>query len=193
MRVIFAYIDYNEPRYYNPRSVFLLIVLAFLTYLVSPWSSMQRKEREGLMLVYPAIIFIYWFLFQVMQLSLDPHVHYYLGPTGLNAWMPMLLATTRHDPDMEVRKGAMDCISKIGRVNDDVIQAMNENLAGNNSSVDNAAFGVLAAFSNRSKEAFVSLIKAMRNCPDGDGWRDDAGQAEGRPGIEGHPRRHAHR
>jgi len=87
MHVIFAYIDYNEPRYYNARSVFLLIVLAFLTYLVSPWSSMQRKERKGLMLVYPAIIFVYWFLFQVMQFSFDPHVHYYLGPTGLNAWM----------------------------------------------------------------------------------------------------------
>jgi len=84
---MFAYIDYNEPRYYSARSILLLLVLGFLAYLVSPLSSMQRKEREGLLVVYPAIILAYWLLFQVGMLSLDPHVHYYLGPTGVYVWM----------------------------------------------------------------------------------------------------------
>lgn len=90
-----------------------------------------------------------------------------LGTNAVEA-LTILVVTTRHDPDMEVRTGAMDCISKIGQVNDDVIQAMNENLAGNNPSVDYTAYEVLAKFSERSKEAFVSLIKAMRTCPDGE-------------------------
>jgi ankyrin repeat protein len=88
-----------------------------------------------------------------------------LGANAAEA-LPMLVAITRNDPDLEVRKGAIDCISKIGQVNEDVIQAMNEILAGNNSSDAYAAYEVLAGFSERSKEAFVSLIKAMRTCPD---------------------------
>lgn len=84
---MFAYIDYGEPKYYSARSILLLIVLGFLVYLVSPLNSMRRKEREGLLLVYPAIIFVYWLIFQVRLLSLAPHVHFYLGPTGGYAWM----------------------------------------------------------------------------------------------------------
>ena len=79
---MFAYIDYSEPRYYSARSILLLLMLGFLLFLVSPLSSMQRKEREGLLVVYPAIILAYWLLFQVGLLSLDPHVHYYWDPTG---------------------------------------------------------------------------------------------------------------
>jgi len=48
----------------------------------SPFNPMQRKERQGLLLVYPAIIFIYWVMFQVRLMSLDPHVHHHLGLTG---------------------------------------------------------------------------------------------------------------
>jgi hypothetical protein len=65
----------------------LLIVLSFLAYLVSPFNSMRRKEQEGLLLVYPAIIFVYWLLFQVELLSLYPYVHYYLGPAKVYVWM----------------------------------------------------------------------------------------------------------
>jgi hypothetical protein len=84
---MFACIDSGEPSYYSARSILLLLTLCLLTYLVSSFNSMQRKEREGLLLVYPAIILIYWVLFQVRLLSLDPHVHYYLGPTGVYTWM----------------------------------------------------------------------------------------------------------
>jgi len=84
---MFAYIDSGEPSYYSARSILLLITLCFLTYLVSPFNSMPRKEREGLLIVYPAIILVYCVLFQVRLLSLDPHVHYYLGPTGVYTWM----------------------------------------------------------------------------------------------------------
>ena len=48
---------------------------------------MRRQEREGLLVVYPAIILVYWFMFQVGLLSLDPSVHYYLGPTAVYVWM----------------------------------------------------------------------------------------------------------
>lgn len=84
---MFAYIDYSEPKYYSARSVVLLLVLSFLAYLVSPLNSMRRQEREGLLIVFPAIILVYWLLFQVGLLSLDPHVHYYLGPTAVYVWL----------------------------------------------------------------------------------------------------------
>ncbi len=79
--------DRSEAKYYNSRSILLLLVLCFLAYLVSPLNSMQRMEREGLLVVYPAIILAYWFLFQVGMLSLEPGVHYYLGPNGVYVWM----------------------------------------------------------------------------------------------------------
>jgi hypothetical protein len=84
---MFSYANYAEFRLYNGKSILLLMVLSFLAYLVSPLNSMRRKEQEGLLLVYPALILVYWWIFQVCQLSLDPHVHYYLGPTKVYAWM----------------------------------------------------------------------------------------------------------
>jgi len=89
-----------------------------------------------------------------------------LGTNAAEA-LPMLVQTCLHDSDTEVRKSSMECISKIGQINDDIIHAMNENLASADSSIDYAAYGVLAGFSDRSKDAFVSLMKAMRTCPDG--------------------------
>ena len=79
--------DYDEPSYFSSKSILLLITMAFLVYLVSPLNSMRRKEREGLLLVYPVIIFVYWLIFQARLLSLDPHVHFYLGQTGVYTWM----------------------------------------------------------------------------------------------------------
>jgi len=89
-----------------------------------------------------------------------------LGTNAAEA-LPMLVQTCLHDSDTEVRKGAMECISKIGQINDDIIHAMGENLTSADSSIDNAAYGVLAGFADRSKAAFVLLMKAMRTCPDG--------------------------
>ena len=85
--IMFAYIDFGKPSYYSARSTLLLVMLCFLAYLVSPFNPMQRKERQGLLLVYPAIIFIYWVMFQVRLMSLDPHVHHHLGLTGVYSWM----------------------------------------------------------------------------------------------------------
>lgn len=84
---MFADIDSGEPSYYSARSILLLITLCFLAYLVSPFNSMQRKERGGLLLVFPAIILAYWVLFQERLLSLDPYVHYYLGPAEVDVWL----------------------------------------------------------------------------------------------------------
>lgn len=84
---MFALSDLGEPSYYSARSILLLVTLCFLAYLVSPFNPMQRKERQGLLLVYPAIIFVYWVMFQVRLMSLDPHVYYSLGSKGVYAWM----------------------------------------------------------------------------------------------------------
>jgi hypothetical protein len=83
---MFAYIDYSKLRVYDGKSILLLIVLTFLAYLVSPFNSMRRKEQEGLLAVYPAIIFVYWWIFQANLLSLDPYVHYHFGSSGVFAW-----------------------------------------------------------------------------------------------------------
>jgi membrane-associated HD superfamily phosphohydrolase len=81
-----AWIDYSIPKLFNAKSVVLLLVLSFLAYLVSPRSPLDKKERDRLVLVYPLLIFVYVLLFQVFLLSLNPHVHYYLGPTGVFTW-----------------------------------------------------------------------------------------------------------
>jgi membrane-associated HD superfamily phosphohydrolase len=81
-----AWIDYSTPKLFNAKSVVLLLVLSFLAYLVSPRSPLDKEERNRLVLVYPLLIFVYVLLFQVFLLSLNPHVHYYLGPTGVFTW-----------------------------------------------------------------------------------------------------------
>ena len=82
-----AYMDDGEPRYFSIKSILLLILMGWLVYLISPLNSMARKERAELLLVYPALIIVYWVTFQVRLLSLDPHVSYYLGPDGLYVWI----------------------------------------------------------------------------------------------------------
>ena len=67
-----AFIDYSEPQYYNSRTILLLLGLGFLAWLVSPLNAMPPKERAGLLLVCPALILVYWFIFQVGLLSLNP-------------------------------------------------------------------------------------------------------------------------
>jgi len=81
-----AWIDYSIPKLFNAKSVILLLVLIFLAYLISPRSSLDKKERDRLVLVYPLLVFVYVLLFQVFFLSLNSHVHYYLGPTGVFTW-----------------------------------------------------------------------------------------------------------
>jgi hypothetical protein len=81
---MFAYVNYRDLRLCNGTSIVLLIVLSFLAYLVSPQNSMRRTEQDGLLLVYPAIVAVYWFIFLAKRLCLDPVVHY--GGTGVFVW-----------------------------------------------------------------------------------------------------------
>jgi hypothetical protein len=76
----------NEPELFNAKSVFLLLALSFLAYLVSPLSALEKEERKRLTLVFPLLIFVYVFLFQVSLLSVNPHVHYYLGTVTFFVW-----------------------------------------------------------------------------------------------------------
>jgi hypothetical protein len=62
------------------------VVLSIAAFLVSPLSPLDREARRSLVVVYPAAIFIYWFLFLHQLMSLDPHVHYYLSPRGAYTW-----------------------------------------------------------------------------------------------------------
>ncbi len=76
-----------ETRVINAKGIFLLILLGFLAYLVSPLNPMGKKERRNLLLVYPALLIVCWFLIFVRMLSLSPHVHYYLDPDAGGAWV----------------------------------------------------------------------------------------------------------
>jgi hypothetical protein len=81
------YTFYGAPGLCDGRSIWLVIVLGLLAYLASPLNPMQRKERQGLLLVYPALIFVYWLLFQVNLLSLTSHSGIYFGPSGTYVWL----------------------------------------------------------------------------------------------------------
>jgi hypothetical protein len=76
-----------ETRVINAKGFFLLILLGFLAYLVSPLNPMSKKERHQLLLVYPALIIVYWFLIFVKMLSLTPTVHYLLDPDAGGVWV----------------------------------------------------------------------------------------------------------
>ena len=78
--------DNSAPELFNAESVILLLVLIFLAYLVSPYSSLGKAERDRLVLVYPLLVFVYVFLFQVSLLSVNPFIHYYLGSKSFFTW-----------------------------------------------------------------------------------------------------------
>jgi hypothetical protein len=67
-------------------SRFLLVALSLAALSVSPVSPLNREARRSLVLVFPAGIFIFWFLFLQQLMSLDPHIHYYLSPRGVFSW-----------------------------------------------------------------------------------------------------------
>jgi len=81
-----AWIDYSTPKFFNAKSVVLVLVLSFLAYLISSRSPLEKQERDRLALVYPLLVFVYYLLFQSFLVSLNPHIHYYLGPTGVFTW-----------------------------------------------------------------------------------------------------------
>ena len=82
-----AYIDRSIPKLLNTRGEFLLITLGILAFLVSPLSPVPRKVRDNLVLLFPPGIFIYFFLFQTLLISLKPGIIYYLSPNGIYAWI----------------------------------------------------------------------------------------------------------
>jgi hypothetical protein len=84
---MFAMSGLTGPRFINAKGIFLLILLGFLAYLVSPLNPMSKKERHYLLLVYPALIIVYWFLVYVKMLSLTPYVHYLLDPSEGGVWL----------------------------------------------------------------------------------------------------------
>jgi len=84
---MYAWIDHRPPTLLNGTSVFLLIVLSLAALSVSPLSPLDRDARRSLVLVLPAGIFLYWFLFLQQLMSLDPHIHYYLSPRGVYSWI----------------------------------------------------------------------------------------------------------
>jgi hypothetical protein len=72
MKGVLARIDFETPRLYNGRTIWLLIVLSLLAYLVSPLN--------------PMLLFVYWFFFQVMMVSLNPHFSLHVGLSQAFAW-----------------------------------------------------------------------------------------------------------
>jgi hypothetical protein len=84
---MFAWIDYRPPTLLNGMSWLLLVALSFAALSVSPISPLGREARRSLVLVFPAGIFIFWFLFLQQLVWLNPHIHYYLGPRGVYSWI----------------------------------------------------------------------------------------------------------
>jgi hypothetical protein len=81
-----AWIDHSIPKFFSGKGIVLILALGFLAFLISPLSPLEKKERDRLALVYPMLVFVYFLLFQFFLLSLNPSVHYYLGPTGVFVW-----------------------------------------------------------------------------------------------------------
>jgi len=82
-----AYIDYREPVLFNDQSGALIIVFLLMAALVSPLSPLDMRLKNRLTALYLPAIFLWWFFFKFMLFSLDPHIHYYLGPRGRFSWM----------------------------------------------------------------------------------------------------------
>ena len=82
-----AWIDYSTPQFFNAKSVILVLVFSCLAFMVSPLSPLERLSQDRLALFLPPAILIYWYLFQFQLMSLNPHIHYYLSPTGYFKWM----------------------------------------------------------------------------------------------------------
>lgn len=82
-----AWIDYSTPQLYSAKSIILLIVFSCVAFLVSSLSPLERPAQDRFALFIPPAILVYWYLFQFQLMSLDPHVHYYLSPTGYFKWM----------------------------------------------------------------------------------------------------------
>jgi len=82
-----AWIDYSTPQFFNVKSVVLVLVFSCVAFLVSPLSPLERTAQDRFALLVPPAILVYWYLFQFQLMSLDPHVHYYLSPTGYFKWM----------------------------------------------------------------------------------------------------------
>ena len=80
---MFAYIDRSIPKLRSTRGECLLAVFCVLAFVVSPISPLSWRSREGLVLIFPPGIFIYYFLFQLLLFSINPHIHYYLSPNGV--------------------------------------------------------------------------------------------------------------
>lgn len=78
--------DNSAPELFNAKSVFLLLALSFLAYLVSPLSALEKEERKRLSLVFPLLILVYVFLFQGLLLSVNHHVLNYLGTDTFFVW-----------------------------------------------------------------------------------------------------------
>jgi hypothetical protein len=84
---MFAWIDYSTPQFFNAKSVVLVLVFSCVAFMVSPLSPLKRTSQDRVALFIPLAILVYWYLFQFQLMSLDPHVHYYLSPTGYFKWM----------------------------------------------------------------------------------------------------------
>jgi hypothetical protein len=83
---MFAWIDNRPPILVNERTFVLLAVFCLMAFLVSPKSPLPRVTQDRLVCWFPVGIFLYWFLFGLMLLSLNPHIHYYLGFRGVIPW-----------------------------------------------------------------------------------------------------------
>jgi hypothetical protein len=82
-----AYVDYSIPKLFSEKSVMLLLAFGVMAFFVSPFSHLDRRVQERVVACYLPAIFAWWFLFQFQLVSLNPHVHYYLGRSGRFSWM----------------------------------------------------------------------------------------------------------
>lgn len=84
---MFAWIDYSTPKFFDGKTVVLLLFFSLLAYFVSSLSPVSEKLKIGLVSAFPPLIFTYRYFFQLELVSLRPNVHYYLSPNGYFKWM----------------------------------------------------------------------------------------------------------
>jgi hypothetical protein len=73
--------------YYNARSIALFLLLTAMAALAWPCGPGDRKERDDLLLIYPLLVFAYWFLFQLLRLSLVPGQRFLANEGGGLVWL----------------------------------------------------------------------------------------------------------
>ena len=75
------------PTLLGPRGLWLLVAFGVMGLSVSTHSPVSARSKERLTFCYLCAILVWWYVFQFRLTSLEPGVHYRLGPVSGYIWL----------------------------------------------------------------------------------------------------------